>query len=254
LVYNAQPFAKESSSGFIGLTRLDKLFEARNFLGAKGLVAYDYALKNDGLLYSEGDKFKLPNPLRFTSGSQSGMGLEGVLALQDLYQTSKGTTPVDPPPPPPPPPPPIDDRVVKALPFSECDPNTHANTVAYASEGISRVAPVPDDRWWDSSTTTCNNSNGFPIEYIHFPVFQGSALTCRKNDTAINYSKYCVPPKNWRTCVTAVERWDQISSEKPYSDQTWVRYKGRDDLSKKPYCWQPVMESYFGYNGPDYIF
>ena len=253
LVYNAQPFAKESSSGFISFSRLDKLFEARNFLGANGLVAYDYAFKNDGVLYSEGDKFKLPNPLRFTSGSPSGVGLEGVLALQSLYQIAKGTTPVDPPTPPPPPPP-IDDRVVKALPFSECDPITHANTVAYASDGSSRVAPVPDMSY-EPAKCLYNPKVSRPTDYVHFPVFQGSAMTCRRNDVGTNYTPNCKLPAAWRTCVTALEHFDVSPKDRPYSDQQWVRRKAHDDLSKKSFCWQPVVESYFGFNGNiDYVY
>jgi prepilin-type N-terminal cleavage/methylation domain-containing protein len=244
LVYNAQPFAQESTSGVIDLTRMDKLLEARSYLGAYGLIAYDHILRKDGDLYSEGDKFKLPNPLRFSSGSQAGLGLEGVLALQGRYQWAQGVAPVDPPTPPPPP---IDDRVVKALPFSECDPKTDAQTVAYASLGVSRVAPVPDINFSDGMKY-CKYINSYSIDYVHFPTFQGSAMTCRRNEPATNYMANCPPPPEWRTCVTALK---VPNTTTPYPSRPWVRREAHDP-SKKEYCWQPVTESYFGRNGRDY--
>lgn len=247
LVYNAQPFAQESSSGFNGLTRLDKLLEARSYLGANGLIAYDYTLRKDGDLYSEGDKFKLANPLRFSSGSQA--GLEGVLALQGRYQWAQGVAPVDPITPPSPLPP-IDNRVVAALPFSECDPKTDAQTVAYASLGVSRVAPVPDIDW-SEGIKNCTYVNQYSKDYVHFPTFQGSAMTCRRNEPANNYIANCPPPPEWRTCVTAMKN---TSLAMPfYQSRPWVRRQAYDP-SKKEYCWQPVTETYFGRNGDDYTY
>ena len=65
LVYNAQPFAANTTNSFINFSRLDKLLQARTALGANAFISYDWALQKDKLIYSDGNKNQLPNLLKF---------------------------------------------------------------------------------------------------------------------------------------------------------------------------------------------
>ena len=88
LVFNTQPFA--DSRSWFRQSRLENLSTARDELGANGMVSYDYSFKDDGRLYSAGNVVSLDNPLRRNKNSSSAdtvfKGVEGILAMQNLYQ------------------------------------------------------------------------------------------------------------------------------------------------------------------------
>lgn len=88
LVFNTQPFANVSS--LFRTSRMDNLSTARNELGANGLMSYDYAVKDDGRLYTTGNVVSMDNPIKYNSRNPPAgttlKGLEGILAVQNLYQ------------------------------------------------------------------------------------------------------------------------------------------------------------------------
>jgi hypothetical protein len=213
LVYNAQPFAANTTNSFVNFTRLDKLLQARTELGANAFISYDWALKKDASLYSDGNKNQLPNLLKFTSGSDLGMGVEGVLALQATYvpvQTSPTAT-----------------TIVRKVPFSACNIATDANIVALASSGVARV--VKGSTKFHLMNDRCGNVNVF------VPAFKNQPLRCVANlSTAVlpanlqNHSG-CTPsnvPTPWTQCETNPNGGSNIGS----------------------HCWQPEVETFALYS------
>ncbi len=237
LVYNAQPFAANTDNSFINFTRLDRLMQARTALGANAFISYDWALKKDALLYSDGNKNQLPNLLKFTSGSDLGVGLEGVLALQATYipvqvfsSPTPGPTPV---------------MLPEKVPFSECDPTK--DTFAFASQVNTRV--VPRGVFEDASDAYCTNpdklfhmSGGKSVKVVHW-IGLGQALTCRPNGPATTYATACPIPAAWRTCVTQTE-----AATAPYEGEKYAYIKIRPKVvngvanGSQAYCWQAYPE------------
>jgi hypothetical protein len=252
LVYNAQPFAANTNNSFVKFSRLDKLIQARTALGANAFVSYDWALQKDGLMYSDGNKNQLPNLLKFSSGSNSGVGLEGVLALQGWFTPSSQTASNTQSPTTTSTPTTMALTLPHEVPFSECDPT--AETVAVASMTAARVAPISDrlrfhsspacpdvDRTVRTITNYKNVKQNYVSPYEHWYVtIKGAALSCKLNATAENYSYrgLCQPPEGWRQCVTQREK--NITT--PFPTHPWVKYKPIDDLNTKKYCWQPAKE------------
>jgi hypothetical protein len=221
LVYNAQPFAANTDNSFINFTRLDRLMQARTALGANAFISYDWALQKDQLIYSEGNKNQRPNLLKFTSGSDSGIGLEGVLALQATYMPTQVS--ISPPPTPPEP------KVMGAAPFSKCDPQT--DKLAFAAYTVARVVP-----------STFHTNGACAIQRIErpydtywgfrYPAYAGAALTCQPNTRATSHVAECPPPEDWPMCTT---RTTDDTARTPKKD-------GTD--ADKPWCWQPVTEDF----------
>ena len=210
LVYNAQPFAASTNDGLINFSRMDKLMQARTALGANAFIAYDWSLKKDAYLYSDGDKNKLPNMLKFSSGSDAGTGLEGVLALQATYMPAQETSPPTPTPSPTPTPTPMTGDLKGAIPYTWCNPLK--DTYAYASKEQSRVTPIGK---LNKTTGLCEpamynaSMNSNPVMLIApfyaYIVPSGQALACKPNRKAVNYlnSDYeCPIPDGWTTCTT----------------------------------------------------
>ena len=228
LVYNAQPFAKESSSGFIGFSRLDKLFEARTHLGANGLMAYDYAFKGGGALYTEGDKITRSNPLRFII-SGSTLGVEGVLALQSTLPSIQ-TTPSPPPDPGP---------LTWAVPFSECDKSTaDSGQLAYASKGASRVVRGSTYTLIEAgiNVKACRDVN------LYFPVLPKAVMTCKPN-----LPQATSPLLNYKDIKKGIDCKVSNPGKTPWTQCETVSGGGSKLGS---YCWQPVFETHaeFGFN------
>jgi type II secretory pathway pseudopilin PulG len=244
LVYNAQPFAANTDNSFINFTRLDKLMQARTALGANAFISYDWALQKDKLIYSDGNKNQLPNLLTFTSGSDSGIGVEGVLVLQATYMPAL----VSPAPPTPTP-------VVwtSQVPFSECNPQT--DTLAVASMTVARARPIGN---MDPRINSCPGVDTSPKQYKRagrtlyhkfqherwFITAKGAALVCKLNTAETN--GYCPPPPGWRVCVTRVEK----ASSPPFPTHPWVKSRPIDDLNTKQYCWQAVKEPFMAQQSP----
>ena len=228
LVYNAQPFAKESSSGFIGFSRLDKLFEARTYLGANGLMAYDYAFKGGGALYTEGDKITRSNPLRFII-SGSTLGVEGVLALQSTLPSIQ-TTPSPPPDPGP---------LTWAVPFSECDKSTaDSGQLAYASKGASRVVRGSTYTLIEAgiNVKACRDVN------LYFPVLPKAVTTCKPN-----LPQATSPLLNYKDIKKGIDCKVSNPGKTPWTQCETVSGGGS---KLGAYCWQPVFETHaeFGFN------
>jgi hypothetical protein len=222
LVYNAQPFAANTDNSFINFTRLDRLMQARTALGANAFISYDWALQKDKLMYSEGNKNQLPNLLKFTSGSDSGIGVEGVLALQATYMPAQ-TTPA---PTPPPTPTPTD--IVRKVPFSACNIATDANLVALASTSMSRVVRA-------STTNTgfrdqCTNINVF------VPTLKDQTLRCVAN------LSNAILPSNVRSRGTCQPQ----ATPSPWT-QCETNSKGGSNIGS--HCWQPEVETMAIYIG-----
>lgn len=218
LVFNAQPFAKQTASSFSDFTRMEKLLEARRFLGANGLLAYDFAIKNDGALYTEGDKVMRSNPLRHTSGNQA--GVEGVLAL-----ASETLQPSNPTPNPGP--------VKAAVPFSECDQATaDSGQLALASQGASRVVRGSTYMLKQSGLKekACRDVN------LYFPVLPNAAMRCKPN-----LPQATSPLANYPGCEV------KLPGKKPWTQCETVSGGGS---KLGAYCWQPVIETHaeFGFN------
>jgi hypothetical protein len=252
LVYNAQPFAANTDNSFINFTRLDKLLQARTALGANAFISYDWALQKDKLIYSDGNKNQLPNLLKVTSGSDSGIGVEGVLAVQGWFTPSSQTAANKQSPTTTSTPTTTALTLPNKVPFSECDPAT--DTVAVASMTAARVAPITDRIRFPTSLT-CNDVDrrvhrinnyksvlqNYVSPYEHWYVaIKGAALSCKLNTTAENYSYKgrCQPPEGWRQCVTQREK----NVTTPFPGYPWVKYRPIDDLNTKKYCWQAVKE------------
>ena len=228
LVYNAQPFAKESSSGFIGFSRLDKLFEARTYLGANGLMAYDYAFKGGGALYTEGDKITRSNPLRFII-SGSSLGVEGVLALQSTLPSTQ-TTPTPPPDPGP---------LTWAVPFSECDKSTaDSGQLAYASKGASRVVRGSTYTLLEAGIVgkACRDVN------LYFPVLPKAVMTCKPN-----LPQATSPLLNYKDIKKGIDCKVSNPGKTPWTQCETVSGGGS---KLGAYCWQPVFETHaeMGFN------
>jgi hypothetical protein len=229
LVYNAQPFAANTNNSFVNLTRLDSLMQARTTLGANAFVSYDWALQKDGLMYSDGNKNQLPNLLTFSSGSNSGVGLEGVLALQGWFTPSSQTvgntqSPSSPPPT-------ASPAFAEALPFSGCDPQK--DTVAVAKFTIARI--VPSQKLINNTCTqVLFERSGMPnwIGGFMYPAYMGGALTCKENTRATSHIAECPPPEDWPMCTT-----------KPTDKFATAPSKDGEDANK-PWCWQPVSENF----------
>ena len=89
---NSKPVAVDNTCdrSWFRQSRLENLSTARDELGANGMVSYDYSFKDDGRLYSAGNVVSLDNPLRRNKNSASAdtvfKGVEGILAMQNLYQ------------------------------------------------------------------------------------------------------------------------------------------------------------------------
>ena len=221
LVYNAQPFAANTTNSFINFSRLDKLLQARTTLGANAFISYDWALQKDKLIYSEGNKNQLPNLLKFTSGSDLGIGLEGVLALQATYMPSQVS--ISPAPTPPEP------KVMGAAPFSKCDPQT--DKLAFAAYTVARV--VPSNFYTNGVCEIKGIYRPYDIySGFRYPAYAGAALTCQPNTRATSHVAECPPPEDWPMCTTrAVD--------------ALVRAPKKDgDDADKPWCWQPVTEDF----------
>jgi hypothetical protein len=224
LVYNAQPFAANTHSGFVNFGRLDKLLQARTTLGANAFMSYEWALKKDAFLYSDGNKNQLPNVLKFTSGSSSGVGVEGVLALQATY------IPVQTSPTPTPPPTPTPTDIVWKLPYSACNIATDSNLVALASSSMSRVvrASTPHSGF----NNTCTNINVFVSTLKYQP------LRCVAN------LSNAVLPSNVRSRGTC----QPVSTPSPWT-QCETNPKGGSNIGS--HCWQPDIETMAIYAMPN---
>ena len=236
LVYNAQPFAANTDNSFINFSRLDRLMQARTALGANAFISYDWALKKDAFLYSDGNKSQVLNPLKFSSGSEAGVGVEGVLALQAQVTSSSQTTSSRPPPAPIPE---IAD-LPGAKPYSECDPTK--DTFAFANQENSRVVPLGV-----IDTTTTNRlcrretSQG-NTPYYAYVVPSGQALACKPNLKAVSYlysTHVCPIPDNWKTCVTSINNGSSGYTDPQYSYITISPADGN-----QAYCWQPSPDIY----------
>lgn len=216
LVYNAQPFAANTNNSFVNLSRLERLIQARTALGANAFVSYDWALQKDGLMYSDGNKNQLPNLLTFSSGSNLGVGLEGVLALQATYipiQTSSTPTP-------PPTPSPTD--IVWKAPYSACDISTDLNIVALASSSISRIVRASTK---DSFGTSCFDINVF------IPTMKYQPLKCVANPNTAALPSNVKSPNNCEPSKTP-SPWTHCESSPT----------GGSNVG--PYCWQPDVETW----------
>jgi type II secretory pathway pseudopilin PulG len=239
MVYNAQPFADSTTNSFINFTRQDKLLQARTALGANAFVSYDWALKKDAFLYSDGDKNQLTNLLKFTSGSDSGIGIEGVLALQATYIPAQVFSSPTPGPTPP--------MLPGKIPFSECDPtkDTYAsgNAITYRLLPfglVDKTKPEPTS----NNASNCKALVVYPIawEASSVPGFRahwvrdGVNLTCRANGPAVSWlddDHYCNIPPEWKYCTVKVINDGGSNPNYPY-----VKYT--PDKSRMPaYCWQP---------------
>jgi hypothetical protein len=245
LVYNAQPFAANTNNSFVNFSRLDRLMQARTALGANAFVSYDWALQKDGLMYSDGNKIQRPNLLTISSGSDSGVGLEGVLALQATYmpaQVSNSPTPT---------PQPV--VLPSQVPFSECNPQI--DTLAVASMTVARARPIGNI---DSTSTSCTGVDTSTKFYKHngintkfnfqnarwFITTKGAALVCKLNTAETTGN--CLPPAGWRVCVTQIEK----TISQPFPTHPWVKHKPIDDLNTKQYCWQAVKEPFMAQQSP----
>ena len=244
LVYNAQPFAANTDNSFVNFTRLDKLLQARTALGANAFVSYDWALKKDALLYSDGNKNQLPNLLKFTSGNDSGIGVEGVLALQATYIPAQmSSSPIPPPPPPPEPP------YTSQIPYTACDADQE-NQWAIASKTAGRKLPIPNADS-NSSAYKCPSNENFvqgPAAMLRIMAFEGDFMVCKKNLPAYIYAESmdypCKVPRTWKTCVTK----DKGSTYPGFNG--WTVVPGNDEGD---YCWQPVIEKYWWAGGYPFL-
>ena len=225
LVYNAQPFAANTNNSFVNLTRLDRLIQARTALGANAFVSYDWALQKDGLMYSDGNKNQLPNLLTFRSGSDSGVGLEGVLALQATYMPVQTSST----------PPPTPTDIVWKAPYSACDISTDSNIVALASSSMSRVirASTKGPSPGPAPGEVCTDINVF------IPTMKHQPLRCVANPSTAVLPSNVISPDNCKP------------SNKP-SPWTHCETNPNGGSNVGPYCWQPDVETwafYFKANG-----
>jgi len=230
LVYNAQPFAANTDNSFINFTRLDKLLQARTALGANAFVSYDWALKKDAYLYSDGNKNQLPNLLKFTSGSDSGIGMEGVLALQATYIPAQISSSPTPPPEPP---------YTSQIPYTACDASQE-NQWAIATKPAGRLLPFVTR---DDPSYRCPSNENFvkgPTGWLHILALEGDYMVCKKNLPAHIYAESmdypCKVPTTWKTCVTKGK-----GSTYPGFDGWTVA----PDNDEGDYCWQPATERYW---------
>jgi len=250
LVYNAQPFADSTSNSFINFTRLDKLLQARTALGANAFISYDWALQKDKLIYSEGNKNQLPNLLKFTSGSDSGVGVQGVLALQATYMPVQVSGSPTPPPTPTPPYP-------SEIPFSACDASQE-NMVAISSSSIQRLIPVPPWAWTSGYYPTCNTNFSVPGNTFFRRrtagvwAFSNDVMQCKRNisapDSPSTNGFPCPIPPSWKKCVTAVKNGEVTKSNQrlkgsSYPEYPWVFDTPANDAGE--YCWQPITETFW---------
>jgi hypothetical protein len=178
--------------------------------------------------------------LKFTSGSDLGIGVEGVLAVQATYMPARVS--------PSPPPTPTPDVWTSQVPFSECNPQT--DTFAVASMTVARARPMGNLDWFDKScpgvdtstkTYTHNGNKNTKFNYQNerwFITTKGAALVCKLNTAETNGN--CPPPPGWRICVTQVEK----AISQPFPTHPWVKHRPIDELSTKQYCWQAVKEPF----------
>jgi hypothetical protein len=256
LVYNAQPFADSASNSFINFTRLDKLLQARTALGANTFVSYDWTLKKDAYLYSDGDKNKLPNLLKFTSGSDSGIGVEGVLALQATYIPAQmSSSPIPPTPTPPPIPPTPTPPYPSQTPYTACDASQE-DQIAIASMKKGRILP-----FYKSGSTNSNHcekkdewtpaaGNGI----LSIFALERDVMVCKKNAPANIFTESmsypCAVPPSWKTCSTSYKAGSLIIGSGGDSVKG-TSFPGYTYITKIPandegdYCWQPIVEKYF---------
>jgi hypothetical protein len=208
--------------------------QARTTLGANAFISYDWALQKDKLIYSDGNKNQLPNLLKFTSGSDSGIGVEGVLALQATYipvQVFSSPTPTPPPPPPGPYP--------SQIPYTACNASQEKQ-LATASTTAYRLLP-----YFIVNSDKCKKENqATPAgnDFLGIFAIERDVMVCKKNAPANIYAESlnypCAVPPAWKTCVTS------------YKNAPSTTFSGYDYITKIPsndegdYCWQPVMETY----------
>jgi hypothetical protein len=232
LVYNAQPFAANTTNSFINFSRLDKLLQARTALGANAFIAYDWGLKKDAYLYSDGNKNQLPNLLKFTSGSESGIGVEGVLAVQATYIPAQmSSSPIPPPPPEPP--------YTNQIPYTACDASQE-NQWAIASKTAYRNIPFRGFNY-ETERFECKSNEDFVTwgaGMLSIVAFERDFMMCKKNSPAHIFAESmdypCTVPKSWKTCVfkTKVSNTPDGLITEPATDEG-------------DYCWQPVIENYW---------
>jgi competence protein ComGC len=264
LVYNAQPFAANTVNGFINYSRFDRLLEARTSLGANAFISYEWALKKDDLLYSEGDKNQLPNVLKYSGGSDAGKGVEGVLALQATYMPMQvSSSPTPPPPPPPVPPTPYPSQ----KPYTACDASQE-NQIAIASSNAIRLMPYsasgPPLRCSSTTSYTLETNPGHSRGALkNVAAIKNDVLVCKKNEPVHHFAESmnypCPIPPSWKTCVTVVKAGklnaSYMSSSVIVQGTTFPGYPwilGSPDNDEGDYCWQPVIEIYkldFGSSG-----